>query len=325
MPEILTVNIPFWPTSWWLRTLLVAVAVLLLPYLFSRLASPWRRVRVRSTVGATAAAKESSGLRIVTYNIAHGRGLAESNWQGGSAIERRERLDRIGDLLKELNADVVVLNEVDFQSSWSGGVNQAEYLAKRAGYPHWAEERNLDFRVLLWTWQFGNAVLSRFPISSAREVPLPGEVWWETIVAGKKRAVLCEIDVPGGPLRMIGAHLAHRSEPVRVSAAKVLAAVAKQSELPLVVAGDLNSTPPGFPRANTSGENAIEVLDAAGCFQRSPLAAPQAADMTYPSVHGESVIDWILIPKTWQFRDYRVIESDHSDHRPIFAEIAPSP
>jgi endonuclease/exonuclease/phosphatase family metal-dependent hydrolase len=289
----------WWPKRWWVRLPLLVVGIVVLPYVFSRVASHWRCIQVQALPQSSPLpAGVPRDLRIVTYNIAHGRGLADNNWQGGSPAERTERLDRIASFLRAQHADVVVLNEVDFDSSWSDHVNQAEYLAKQAGYPHWAEARNLDFRFLVWTWRFGNAILSKYPIVDAREVSLPGEVGWETILAGKKRAVICELDAAGNRFRVLGAHLSHRSEPVRVASAKMIAALAADSPSPLVVAGDLNSTPPGFPHSShdADGENAIAILDRSGRFKRSPLAAPDEEGMTYPSVQGIAVIDWILIP-----------------------------
>jgi endonuclease/exonuclease/phosphatase family metal-dependent hydrolase len=301
---------------------IIALAVVLVPYLFSRLASPWRRVSVHHLDDAAAGATNASDmLRIVTYNIAHGRGLADDNWRGGTPDERLARLEQIAELLKTLNAEIVVLNEVDFDCSWSGGVNQAEQIAKLAGYPHWVEARNLDFRVLVWTWRFGNAVLSRYPIASARDVPLPSEVGWETFLAGKKRSVICEIDPPSGRVRIIATHLSHRSESVRAASAKIISVLVDDSKDPIIVAGDLNSTPPGFPHSNADGQNAIALLDATGKFRRFPMTPPDESAMTYPSIRGRSVIDWILIPASWRFREYRVIASELSDHRPIVAEV----
>jgi endonuclease/exonuclease/phosphatase family metal-dependent hydrolase len=322
------VKIRLWPKRWWARLLLVGLGVVFIPYAFSRIASPWRCVSVHSLSNqASSSRAPSNRLRVVTYNIAHGRGPIEDNWKGGTADERLARLNRIGDLLKEMHADVIVLNEVDFDSSWSFGVDQAAYLAERAGYTHWAEERNLDFRVLWRTWRFGNAVLSRYPIVEAREVSLPGEVGWETILAGKKRGVLCKLDANGTQFQVLAAHLSHRSEPVRVASAQMILNLAAAADSPILVAGDLNSTPTGFPHSHidAGGKNAIDVLDASGQFIRRPELAPQESGMTYPSIDGKSVIDWILIPKSWQFHDYQVKLSELSDHRPVIAEIHIAP
>ncbi len=44
----------------------------------------------------------SMQLRVACYNIAHGRGVAVSNWDGGDRAERIARLDQIAELLRRL-------------------------------------------------------------------------------------------------------------------------------------------------------------------------------------------------------------------------------
>ena len=234
-----------------------------------------------------------------------------------------DRLRKIGKLLQKIDADVVVLNEVDFDCSWSHGVNQAAVLAELAGYPYRIEQRNLDFRVLGWRWKFGNAILSRYPIDGVLGIDLPGYSKWETEFAGQKRGVLCEVHTDSGYVRVIAAHLCHRSEDVRVASAELL----NQFDFPTIIAGDFNSTPPDFPRsgADANGANAIATLDASGLFKRSPMTAPAAAGRTFRSQEPVSTIDWILIPIAWEFTGYEVIDSQLSDHRPVVADIRMNP
>ena len=316
---------PLWPNRRWLRVVLVALAVLICPYVFSRLASPWRRVSLHASADGEVEKLPITQLRVACYNIAHGRGIAVSNWEGGNRDERMTRLDRIADLLRRIDADVVVLNEVDFDCTWSYSVNQARHLAEESGYPYWAEERNLDFRFLAWKWRFGNAVLSRYPITNAEVVDLPGYSAWETVLAGKKRSILCDLRVGDRTVRVIGAHLSHRSESLRVRSAVALVNCATTSTLPTIVAGDLNSTPPGFPESaiDPHGDNAIEIFDHSPRFQRSPMHPPVAAgDLTFHSAEPGSVIDWVLIPPHWRFLQYGVESSQLSDHRPVYADVA---
>ncbi|MEO0475009.1 MAG: endonuclease/exonuclease/phosphatase family protein [Planctomycetota bacterium] len=263
-------------------------------------------------------------LHIACYNIAHGRGLAESNWGGGTRAGREQRLDDIASLLRELDADVVVLNECDFDASWSQSVDQAAYLAQQAGYPHIATLRNLDFRVGLWTWRFGNAVLSRHPIIEAREIDQPGYAKWETAMAGKKRTLFCEIEIGGERVGIAAVHLSHRSEELRVDSAQNLVNFAKFYDHPLILAVDFNSTPTGFPgsQADQYGNNAMDVIDALGLFQRRPEQPPtDPADFTFRSDNPTRVIDWVLLSNHFEIADYRIIDSPLSDHRPIVAEV----
>jgi len=303
--------------------LLLAVAVL--PYGVSRVASSWRGLSVHSIAGLLDNSSDDTGLKIACYNIAHGRGLATSNWQGGTDKQRKTRLDEIADLLRDIDADVVVLNEVDFDSSWSASTNQAAYLAQRAGYAYRAEQRNLDFRVLTWKWRFGNAVLSRYPIVQASVVDLPSFSAVETLLAGKKRGVVCTIDVNGRNVRVVGAHLSHRSEAIRARSAKEIIRIAGSDDVPTMVAGDLNSSPSGFPHSRKDADegNALDVLDASSLFQRRPEHGPVAdADLTFHSAQPRSIIDWILVPRDCQVIDYRVIPSTLSDHRPVVAHLS---
>lgn len=57
-----------------------------MPYALSRFASPWRGLSVHTIAGSNAKKGKEDGLKIASYNIAHGRGLARSNWQAGTAV-----------------------------------------------------------------------------------------------------------------------------------------------------------------------------------------------------------------------------------------------
>jgi endonuclease/exonuclease/phosphatase family metal-dependent hydrolase len=96
----------------------------------------------------------------------------------------------------------------------------------------------------------------------------------------------------------------------------------------VIIAGDLNSTPPEFPGSSRTpdGDNTIAVLDRSGGFRRAPADRPVTEDdFTFHSAEPRVVIDWILIPADWHFRQYRVHPSPLSDHRPVVAEVMPHP
>jgi endonuclease/exonuclease/phosphatase family metal-dependent hydrolase len=177
----------------------------------------------------------------------------------------------------------------------------------------------------LWKWRFGNAVLSKYPITDARIVDLPGYSTWETILAGKKRGVVCDIRLEDQVIHVIGAHLSHRSEALRVASAARLVDMASASRLPTIIAGDLNSTPSGFPHSmeDPNRNNAMDTLAQSGRFKRSPTSLPLTDnDLTYHSTVPAAVIDWVLIPPHWKFLQYRVELSQLSDHRPVYADVA---
>ncbi len=121
------------------KQLLYALVVLLIlgigPYIVSRVRSGGRQIRVRSDTAKTKVSTEPvTSIRVLTYNIAHGRGATDDNWEG-TVAEKRRRIEEISRLIAKVEADVVVLNEVDFSSTWSGHQNQAKAIALGAGFP----------------------------------------------------------------------------------------------------------------------------------------------------------------------------------------------
>lgn len=320
-----------WPKRSRCRVLLgmglVVLAAVLGPYGFSRTVSASRALEVvelEVAVPETSIRTGGSSLRIACYNIAHGRGLANSNWDGGTAQDREQRLDEIAALLVEFDADLVVLNEVDFNATWSSSIDQAEYLAQRAGYPHVAKLSNLDFCLAHRSWRFGNAVLSRYPIRDAHEVDVPSYRGWEAVLAGKKRVLFCEVEVRGRSHGVLAAHLSHRSEALRVASARRLLDFASSYNKPLILAGDLNSSPSGLAGSLSSpaGENAMDVLNQSGRFTPTPTRdSSDPSAYSYRADRPARTIDWILLSEDYAVNDRKVLDSLLSDHRPVVAEV----
>jgi endonuclease/exonuclease/phosphatase family metal-dependent hydrolase len=309
------------------RRFLPSLGALALPFVIwfwaNRLLSPNGAVQVFPDPEWPARVLERGGtVRIMAYNIAHGRGLGSSNFTRGA--ERRERLLAIAGLLRDSGADIVVLNEVDMDSLWSGHGNQAELLAREAGYPYRVEQRCFDLSVGLARLRFGNAVLSRFPVIAARLLELPWYSGFETTVAGHKKAVACRLDLGGGSvLEVVAVHLEHRSEEVRVRSAEALALFARSSSVPIVAAGDFNSAPLGFPRVkpDRQGRTALSLLLDEG-FTTAGADRIEPDRFTFPSSAPSKQIDWILAAPPARILCLQVIQSLLSDHLPVIAEVA---
>jgi endonuclease/exonuclease/phosphatase family metal-dependent hydrolase len=309
----------------------IAAALLLLwiagTYAWSRATSPWNAVRIvrhEPPPGwdPSPGRSDPTILRIGCYNIAHGRGSGDENWNGEDRATRDRRLSDIARFLEDADLDVVVLNEVDFDSSWSGRVNQAAAIAARAGYPYRVEQRNFDVAAPFFSLRFGNAILSRHPISEARLVDLAGDAGWETVFAGKKNGCVCAIERKGNePVRIFAVHLSYRSEAVRVESVRAIIAEADRETSPLIVAGDFNSTPANFPEADPSGLSALDQMLADGRWTTLPTDLPSPADFTFSSIQPKLVIDWILAPKPWELLSRQVYPVEYSDHRPVIGVL----
>lgn len=96
-------------------------------------------------------------FRVITYNIHRAIGL-----------DRRFRLDRIVDILADHDGDVVMLQEVDEGVPRSRRMNLAKSLADELDYPYYAMGHNVSLR----KGRYGNATLSRYPITRERNIDL---------------------------------------------------------------------------------------------------------------------------------------------------------
>ncbi len=115
---------------------------------------------------------------MVTYNIHRAIGL-----------DRRFRPQRIIDILNEIDADIVLLQEVDEGVPRSRELNLAKEISQACHFPYYA----LGHNVSLKKGYYGNATLSRFPIVRERNINL-------TIDNRKRRGcqhTILSIDHPG--------------------------------------------------------------------------------------------------------------------------------
>lgn len=298
----------------------LTLALALVWYLMSRVLSSARAIRSYEVSPTAAESAAGSALKVATFNIAHGRGGAfgASNWQDRSRDDLIEHLRAIGSQLRRSDADVVVLNEVDFSASWSFHVNQAEFLARDAGYRFVAEQRNLDFAVPFYSFRFGNAILSRFPLSDVEFVDLPALSRWEDLAAGNHDALFAVAETTLGPVGIAALHLEYRSEAVRVQAVEAMLARLDNSYDPVVLAGDLNSSPKGYPGSQRSeaGHNAVDLLLGRGFL-------PGKTTPTFPSERPEFTIDWVLSRGGLGEIRAETIQADLSDHLMVVATLDP--
>src|SRR5690348_11289696 len=97
-------------------------------------------------------------LRLMTYNIRHGRG-----------VDGRVDLGRIAEVVAEHAPDVVLLQEVDYGRFRSGIADQADVLARRLGL----EARFAPCMDHDDDGHYGIATLTRLPMVSSSKVELP--------------------------------------------------------------------------------------------------------------------------------------------------------
>ena len=295
------------------------LGILLGPYLFYRANSFQERIRLFKTDAGVPAIAEDSVIELMVWNIAHGRGDSNSNWEEGGT-PKAYRVMEIAAFIRKMNADVVVLNEVDFSATWSGGFDQAAAIAEAAGFPFYARQVNLDFGFVVGRFQFGNVILSRFPITQASVIDLPAFREWEDWLVGCKRGLMVQLDLGNKErINLAALHLESRSEVCRVKSAAALISRFENIQGPLIVAGDLNTTPgtAPFSKETPKGVNAFDLLVESTGLQPAPLQILNKDQLTFPAANPVQAIDWVLFqPEFFDLKSHEVLPSQLSDHRP---------
>jgi endonuclease/exonuclease/phosphatase family metal-dependent hydrolase len=168
-------------------------------------------------------------LRVVSYNIRHGEG-----------IDRRVDLARAARVVRDSGAHVVGLQEVDrHYGERSGYLDQPAWLAEHLGM-HVAFGATIDLDPPAPgrpRRRFGNAVLSRHPITAWRTEPLPSD-------GREPRGLLrAEIRAGGQAWQVSVTHLEPHDPAVRLAQARAVADLVGTPDLPAVLLADLNAGP----------------------------------------------------------------------------------
>jgi len=165
-------------------------------------------------------------LTLATYNIHSCFGL-----------DRRFDPDRVAEVIRELNADIVALQEVDAQHGVRGFVDQWAFLADATGY---ACVPGISLRTHRKV--FGNALLTRLPTARTRLHDISVKDW-------EPRGVIdVDIEIAGGLLRVLATHLGLRATERRQQSARIAEiAGADGGAVGTVLLGDMNDWRPRSP------------------------------------------------------------------------------
>jgi len=233
---------------------------------------------------------ESQGtLRIVAYNIKHGRGMDD-----------QVDLRRVADVLRALDADVITLQEVDRNTERTGRVDQVARLGELLGMRgiHGAHRPYQG-------GEYGNAVLTRLPVREVKVRAIPPS-------AGSDLSIT-EVVLGGGPdglpVSVVSVHLAGAPEERRAQADSVNAFYSDAGH-PVILAGDFNSR---------RGDLVMRRLE-----DRWSVLRKDGDPNTYPSDAPDREIDFVMYRPVGRFEvlEHRVVEEAlASDHRPLLTVL----
>jgi endonuclease/exonuclease/phosphatase family metal-dependent hydrolase len=236
-------------------------------------------------------------LRVLSYNI--------HKCIGG--VDRRYEPTRICEVIRKLDADILMLQEVDAGVARSKGDAQVDVLGEELGLPYRSWFPNVDVR---GGGQYGNAILSRYPLIESSNIDL-------SIRFKKKRSALHAVlrvrhDDVDRTVHVYNMHLGLARYERKIQLQKFLDChpfAHLHHDTPVVVGGDLNDVYGGLGELLApSGFRGIE---------RRPL--------TFPAWGPVRALDAIFVRGDMDFMRLSRCDSDlarrASDHRPLVAEV----
>lgn len=241
---------------------------------------------------------EGKEFKIMSYNIHIGNPPSKPK-----LID----LNSIIKAIKAENPDLIALQEVDVNTGRSGKINQAEIIARELGM-NFFFAKAIDHD----GGDYGVCILSKFPISETKihRLTTINETKGEPRVLATAKVHLDN----GTFIRFGSTHLdALRESTNRAVQIKEINRIAKDENLPFIIAGDLNAE---------EASNEIKQFDEV--FTRTC----SGCDPTFPVVSPKKTIDFIAFKtgNTFNTLKHSVIQEHYaSDHLPVVAIIKYKP
>ena len=238
-----------------------------------------------------------SKINVLSYNIHHGEGT-------DGVID----LIRIADLIKNVNADFVALQEVDNGVERTHGINIADSLAKLTGM-YYSFYKNISYQ----GGEYGNAILSRHKILTDTNYH------YKMLNNNEQRGLLVtKILFNADTLYFMNTHIDYRQEDTErlLNMGQLKEICLTLQNYPIILCGDFNDS----PHSNTIKSISEYFTDVSTINKL----------LTFSSDKPEVKIDYILIRDNennplikCKIRPtaLKTVQSNASDHLPIFTEL----
>jgi endonuclease/exonuclease/phosphatase family metal-dependent hydrolase len=228
-------------------------------------------------------------ITVVSYNVHAFRGM-----------DRVLDAQRIADVILAEKPDLVGLQEVDQLTARSEKFDAITFFKEYTGM-HVIYMKTMDYQ----GGEYGNMILSRFPVIAKEEIRLPSRENYEPRLL-MKVSVLSD---RGDTLSFYNTHLDHHgTDSDRPAQMQKIADVIRADSQPIILLGDLNCEP---------GSEEFKIIDRV-------LTRCVSEEKTYPADEPDRIIDHVFYSKDRGLtcRSIKVIpEKVASDHRPVTAQF----
>lgn len=250
-------------------------------------------LRTSGADSGSASGSDTAELRVAAYNVRMGFGM-----------DGRLSVAEQAEVLRELDADVIALSEVDRGWLLNGGHDGLSLLAGHLGMNAYWGPADGPF--------WGDALLTDLPVTEVRGYPLPdsGPTGAQALAVTMEWAD-AEVTVISTHLQPEGYDLGNPSARGQFDELLLLAdQVRERTSAPVVVAGDLNFEPEEMRLAQSG------LLDAFAEVRPFPTMVSGA--------RSDQQIDHVLISEDLAPSDPANPDVPHSDHRPIAVTLTPA-
>lgn len=240
---------------------------------------------------ASGPAESPVSLRVMTYNIHHGRGM-----------DGEVNLERIARVITAENPDIVALQEVDRGVERTGRRDLPGELAALTGM-HAFFERNITYQ----GGDYGNAILTRLPVVKEENIHL------RMIREGEQRGVVRMVLAAGGrEIVLMNTHIDYRPDDeerlLNVEQFKEIAATG--DDRPTIIVGDFNDRP-GSRTHGMMKEMFTDAWETAG----------KGDGFTFRSDRPDRRIDYVWVAGDIKVLNAWIPQTLASDHLPLVVDL----
>jgi len=229
-------------------------------------------------------------LKAMTYNICSGNNL-----------QRDRNLAYAAEIINLVQPDFVTVNEVCKNTAYAPQ-HQADVLGSLTGYyPIFG--RSIDIA----GGEYGNAFLTRKPLLEQEVIDIPDRRSEERNYYEHRTLLRAVIEAGGQKITVFSTHFGLAKVEQEAAVETALEAIGKEIN-PVILMGDLNMEPdhpilqPLFEALHDSAERKDDIK-------------------TFPSDDPTIKIDYILHSEEFRAVSLSSMDTQNSDHRPLFAEL----